>query len=677
MVFEHPSFLFGLFLLIVPILIHFLNFHRTRTVYFSSLKFLKEVQSTHRNRRNIQDLLLLLIRLLIIACLVFAFAKPVRTNNPERVIPGGLVGLYLDNSLSMEINAAGESLLSQAKEQAGDIIRSYPPDTRFLLVTNGTNREFQGIADPEMALERVSGLVPEPSAACLADILKQFSGDARLQQPCSAIYLISDFTDNLFAAPLPADSTGLPVFAVPVRTEAVPNISIDSCWFENPLHRPGQTEVLVVSVHNRSGEEIVNLPLSLTINDSLRNETNIRLAASSVTEARLPFTVAGTGWQQGRVSIADYPCEFDNELFFTYRIETGISVLELYEETPNPYFQRLLRNDPYFRTDEYPCKGFPRSDYKGYHAVILTGIRSIDDQLASRITNYLNQGGTVWFFPEPAGQLVNYNGFLASLNLPTIQNLAGYTIESVLGRDQEEWLRTVVLNPDKRIRMPVFHQSLLFQKTGIVRSEFLTSPGGDMILWQFPVGKGSFVLSSFALKEEGTDLMFHPLFIPLTFRITSTGITNEYLFTFVNNNKPISVYGALQNDAGPVRLRNKTTGTETFPVVKPGTGGKSMIYPEFAPIAGFYELNQGSQVLRLLAYNSDRRESDLTYTSDSLIVSRLKNSHWAAEIRFPERQRQNRSLQSSDLPGSNLWHLFLISAMALLLAESFVMIRKK
>lgn len=677
MVFEHPSFLFGLFLLIVPILIHFLNFHRTRTVYFSSLKFLREVQTTHRNRRNIQDLLLLLIRLLIITCLVLAFAKPVRTKYSERVVPGGLVGLYLDDSYSMEINGTGETLLSQAKKQAVGIIRSHPPDTRFLLMANGTNRDFQGVADPEMAMEIVAALEPAPSATGLADIMKQFSEHTKPKLNCSALYLISDFTENVFDSPLPIDSTETPVFAVPVRTGAVPNISVDSCWFDNPLHRSGQTEMLIVAIHNRSGEDIGNLPVRLTINDSLRNETSISVPASSVTEARLPFTITGTGWQRGRVSISDYPCEFDNELFFTYRIETGISVLLLYEESPNPYFHRLFRNDPYFRSDEYPGKGFPRSDFKGYDAVILTGIHSIDNPLAARIKNYLNQGGTVWFFPEPTGQLVNYNEYLSSLQLPTIQNQADYLIESALGRDQEEWLKTVVVNPDKKMRMPVFHQSLRFQKTGAIRSEFLTSLGGEMILWQFPVGKGSFVLSSFALEEEATDLMFHPLFIPMTFQITSTGITNEYLYISLNNNKPIAVYEALKPDAGPVLLRNRTTGVETVPVVKPGTGGESMIYPTITPIPGFYELSQESQVFRLLAYNNDRRESDLTYVKDSLIISRFKNAGWSAEIKSIDGPKQDRTKQAIDQPNRNLWHLFLIVAIALLLAESFVMNRKK
>jgi hypothetical protein len=677
MAFEHPSLLYGLFFLIVPILIHFLNFHRTKTVYFSSLRFLREVQSTHRNRRNIQDLLLLLIRLMIITLLVLAFAKPVRLKDQERLVPGGLIGLYLDNSFSMEIDGTGATLLSQAKKQATSMIRSYPPDTRFLLMTNGINRDFQGVADPTIALERIAALEPSPSATNLADIMSQFREKAAARQECSSINLISDFTANSFETPLPVDSTGTPVHAVPIRAGAVSNISIDSCWFENPLHRSGQTEVLIATINNRSTEDVVNLPVRLTINDSLRNETSVSVPSSSVTEARLPFTVAGTGWQKGRLSVSDYPCEFDNELFFTYRIETGISVLLLYDDTPNPYFHRLFRDDPYFRSDEYTSKGFPRADFKGYHAVILAGIHSIEDQLAARIKDYLNQGGTVWFFPELTGQLVTYNAFLSSLQLPTIQSQITYSIESALGPDQEEWLQTVVVNPDKKIRMPVFHQSFRFQNTGMIKSEFLTSLGGDLILCQFPIGKGSFVLTSFPLEEEATDLMFHPLFIPITFQIASTGISDEYLYFSLNNNKPITVYDALKPESGPILLRHQATGAESFPLVRPGVGGESMIYPTIAPEAGYYELSRGSLVLRLQAYNVDRKESDLNYASDSLIINHFKNAGWAAEIKDMERLLPGRSKQPMDQSGSNLWHLFLITALALLLTESFVMIRKK
>ncbi len=677
MAFEHPTLLYGLIFLVVPILIHFLNFHRTRTVYFSSLRFLREVQSTHRNRRNIQDLLLLLIRLLIITFLVLAFAKPVRLRNQEKLVPGGLIGLYLDNSFSMEIDGTGATLLSQAKKQASAMIRSYPPDTRFLLMTNGINREFQGVSDPGIALERVAALEPSPSATNLAEILNQFRDKAAARQECSSINLISDFTANSFETPLPVDSTGSPVHAVPIRAGAVSNISIDSCWFENPLHRSGQTEVLIATINNRSTEDIVNLPVKLTINDSLRNETSVSLPALSVTEARLPFTVAGTGWQKGRLSIADYPCEFDNDLFFTYRIETGISVLLLYDDTPNPYFHRLFGDDPYFRCDEYTSRGFPRADFKGYHAVILAGIHSIEDQLAARIKDYLNQGGTVWFFPELTGQVVSYNAFLSSLQLPTIHSQISYTIESTLGPDQNEWLKTVVVNPDKKIRMPAFHQSFRFQNTGGIKSEFLTSMGGDLVLCQFPIGQGSFVLTSFPLEEEATDLMFHPLFIPITFQVVSTGISDEYLYFSLHNNKPVTVYDPLKTGSGAVLLRHQTTGVESFPLIQPGVGGESMIYPTITPEPGYYELSQGSQVLSLLAYNVDRKESDLNYAADSVIINHFENAGWAAEIKVMEFSQPGHSKQSMDQPGSNLWHMFLIAALALLLTESFVMIRKK
>lgn len=42
--FSNPYLLFGLFALLIPILIHLFNFRRYKTVYFSNVKMLDDIQ---------------------------------------------------------------------------------------------------------------------------------------------------------------------------------------------------------------------------------------------------------------------------------------------------------------------------------------------------------------------------------------------------------------------------------------------------------------------------------------------------------------------------------------------------------------------------------------------------------------------------------------------------------
>ena len=120
------------------------------------------------------------------------------------------------------------------------------------------------------------------------------------------------------------------------------------------------------------------------INDTLRNETTIKLPARAVTEVALSFHPNSRGWQTGSVQISDFPVIFDNELLFSFRIESDIPVLHLYEKVENPFLRGVFGNDPYFKFESYGVNGFPRSDFNDYDLVILSGIRKIDSRINSR-----------------------------------------------------------------------------------------------------------------------------------------------------------------------------------------------------------------------------------------------------------------------------------------------------
>ena len=74
--FQYPYFLFALFFLAIPVLIHLFNFRRYQKVYFSNVQFLKEIQEQQSSRKNLKERLILSARMLAITFLVLAFAKP-------------------------------------------------------------------------------------------------------------------------------------------------------------------------------------------------------------------------------------------------------------------------------------------------------------------------------------------------------------------------------------------------------------------------------------------------------------------------------------------------------------------------------------------------------------------------------------------------------------------------
>ena len=76
MIYQNPKLLYALFAIAIPIIIHLLNLQKEKKIYFSSIRFLKEIKEKNRKRVKLKNILILISRILAITFLVIAFAKP-------------------------------------------------------------------------------------------------------------------------------------------------------------------------------------------------------------------------------------------------------------------------------------------------------------------------------------------------------------------------------------------------------------------------------------------------------------------------------------------------------------------------------------------------------------------------------------------------------------------------
>src|SRR2546421_7932044 len=105
MSFLNPFLLFGSLALAIPILIHLVRKEKSEIIPFSSLMFLLKVPKRSIRQQKMKNLLLMALRLLLLALLVGAFARPYVTQGAKAVTSltanRGIV-LMLDNSYSMQ-----------------------------------------------------------------------------------------------------------------------------------------------------------------------------------------------------------------------------------------------------------------------------------------------------------------------------------------------------------------------------------------------------------------------------------------------------------------------------------------------------------------------------------------------------------------------------------------------
>lgn len=107
---ENPWMLFGLFALAVPIILHFLQRRRFDTLDWGAMQFLPKSNAAQR-KRTLDEILLMLLRMALIALIVIALATPISTSAwlaPLGDRSSREVVVILDGSYSMDLRVSGQ-----------------------------------------------------------------------------------------------------------------------------------------------------------------------------------------------------------------------------------------------------------------------------------------------------------------------------------------------------------------------------------------------------------------------------------------------------------------------------------------------------------------------------------------------------------------------------------------
>jgi uncharacterized membrane protein len=267
--FLFPTFLIGLAAIAIPIIIHLFNFRKYKKVYFTNVQFLKELKQESDSKSKLKEWLILSMRILAIACLVFAFAQPFIPGKTKSLQGEKSISIYVDNSFSMESTNKKGTLLENAKSHAAEIINVYKPSDKFHLLTNDFEGKHQRFVSKEEFLEQLNEVKISSATRSLNDIVKRqqdFLQNSSFKS--KYIFLLSDFQKNTSLIDKSVIDTSILLTCIPITAAEVNNVFIDSVWFENPIQQYGTQQLLHAIVINKSNKDIENGTLKLFINNT-------------------------------------------------------------------------------------------------------------------------------------------------------------------------------------------------------------------------------------------------------------------------------------------------------------------------------------------------------------------------------------------------------------------------
>ncbi|RMG87100.1 MAG: hypothetical protein D6714_03015 [Bacteroidetes bacterium] len=671
MQFTYPTFLFALAVLAIPIIIHLFYFRRFKRVYFTNVRFLKEVKEETSARRRLRNLLVLLMRCLALAFLVFAFAQPFIPKGTDVKTGEKSVSVYVDNSFSMSSLSQDVPLLEQAKRRAAEIISAHSVEDRFQVLTNDFEGRHQRLVGKEDAMSLVEEIKISPAVKDLSKVLarqKQTLESGSAENKIA--YLISDFQKNITNLDNWQDTT-LQVNLVPLQSVQEKNVAIDSVWFEAPVQMVNQTNLLRVKVRNLSDEPAENIRLSIRYDDQTKPVGTLDIPALSSVVDTVPITILRTGWHEAWLGITDYPVQFDDKYFFSFYVDEKVNVLIINDLSPNKYLESALKSIPYFEVTNQRSNNLDYSGFVNYEMIVVNELPDISSGLAFELQKFVENGGNLLVFPAPTANLAAYKSFLAGFPANELVRF-DETPRQVSDVNTDEFIfHDVFENKSANLKLPSTKGNfILTQYASRGEERLLTYRDGNAFVSKYVVGQGNLYLCAAPLDLRYNNLVQNgEIFIPMLYKMAISASRETRIAYTIGRDETIVADNHL--DASELVYKLKGPAEEFIPEQRIVGAKVYLGVHNQIREAGFYKLFlDPEKILAEFAFNYDRTESDLDhFNADDLakiagdrmsIISLNKAASF--ETAIEERSQ-----------GIVLWRWCLILALLFLLGEVLIL----
>lgn len=681
MKFLFPAFLFALLSVVLPVIIHLFSFRRYKTVYFSNVSFLENIKKESQKRSKLKQILILIARILTLVFLVLAFSQPyIPANRETNRQPNQVIAVYIDNSFSMNALSEKGQLLEVARNKALEISLAYPAGTRFRLFTNDLDPKHQHIVNREQFIQLVSGIHPTPSVVPLSVIFNRFAfqdtGDNNNTD--KNLYFISDFQRAITDLENFADETVFSYF-LPLIPNQVTNLFIDSCWVEVPAHRLNQEETVFVRIKNSSTQDYQNLPLNLYLNDSVKSITNFSVAAQNEITASLNYTNSTAGLQLGKIEITDYPFTHDNNWFISYFVEPSLKALAIYDNSPASgeglaYISALFANDDFIRFDAVNIQSLQISKLPEYNAIFLINLENLSSGFINEISKATENGSSLVLFPGAISNTAQNNNLLSKLGASLINGL-DTTRQEISGIDFDHpFFKNVFKKKEENAVQPQINRHLTFVKNiQTTETNLLWFQNGGKALSVLPFENGKVWVFSFPLDKKSENFARDVLFVPALYNIVLNSLPNQQISLIIGQDNHFTIPKNQKIELNSsIEIENKTN-NEKFIPEKTITGrGARIDFGGQITEAGHYLIKNDDQTISALAFNYNRKESDLKYFTPSELKEEIENTRLKNASVVKNADGNFTEVFNEIQNGKQLWKWCILLALFFILSEVLI-----
>ena len=674
MAFLNPSFLWALFAMAIPVIIHLINFRKPKVVYFSNTAFIEDVKKETRTKTKLKQILILIARMLTIAMLVFVFAGPFIPNNEKsNDEPSDLSIIYIDNSFSMDADAAKGKVFDQAKQIAKDLVYASDPSMNYIFISNDFYSDFRATLNRDQVITSIDDCSITANSMKINDLIVKTNALAKNGKNAS-LYIISDMQKYMFEdveAELAENVNAVLMSLNPVK---INNLYVDTCWFDSPVHRVGQNEHLTVRITNKSSEGFYDIPMQLYLNDSLKAMTNFNVEAGESVEVNVDYQNTSAGNVAARLEISDYPIVYDNVLYFCYAISDKTKVLTINTKDESRYLTALFGSDEETFNFEQVRQGHESDmNINDFDLLELNSVSEISSGLAERLKTFVNNGGSVCLIPASSVNYASLNSFLELFAIGKFEGSTDCNIK-LYGIDYKNNLfRNVFSKEEKQGSLPnmeLTHKLNMFSRASF--SSVLTLENSAPVLVAGDYGNGKLYVFASPIDNVNADFAKSVVFSPAMYNMAMNSQLANSLYATINT-ETIAQARVDSYEIGNTYNIYVTKGESYLVDVRYNSGLLNVFMPSSLKSAGVYGLCENEDTISLLALNYNRNESMQDYLSEEELeaMNTQKFSGRASIFRFDDVEQTFSDFKEIS-EGKPLWKYFVLLALLFILCEVLI-----
>jgi len=623
--------------LLVPIFIHLFQLRRFKKYDFTNVTLLKKIKFKTRKSSQIKKWIILILRLLIIVFIIFAFSQPYFSNNKSIDTPSETV-LYLDNSFSMQALGANGPLFKRAVQ---DVISEIKEGQKLTLLTNDVIYQSTELKDIKNKLLSVKY---SPNQLSLNNvILKAVSLFSSSKTSLKTIVVVSDF-QKIDKEELANTDSKIKVILVPLLPLNKINNYIDKVSIESSLN---SINLLNITAKTNT-KNIDSIPITLFREDKIIGKSILEKSKNYKTS----FEIQKIDGFKGKVSIEDSQVHFDDTFYFNIPKKNKISVLAISENTSSIFLKKIYSKDEFiFKNQDHKSLNFNKIN--DANLIILNGVNNISSALINSLKNFMTNGGTILLIPGKQGNIVSYNQLISTQSNHYFQPKKSI-VKSITQIEFNHFIfKDVFKTKVSNFQYP-FVKS--YYPITTLANKILSFENQQAFLSQL----NSLFVFTADLDLKNSNFTKSPLIVPTLYNIGKFSLSNPPLYYFTETKNSFELKVDLKNDDILKLSRNE----EEFIPIQLNSSSKVRVTTEKLPNKpGHYALITNNDTITNISYNYDRNESLLKYNNLADMKGYIINNSLQKTL-------ENINSESNV---TWLWKWFIIFAIILLAFEMLIL----